>query len=131
MYESMFHPNHSLMLALKRYLIYIYGRSKDYSSEEDLAKKIKYCEDILAVCDVVMPGKDTWVIKFIKRIAGLTRERGLTLYELIIANIQSRSKQPEDMMDWIKDAQSCLQYEREGTFEFSVKSKIDYMLSYL
>ena len=47
------------MLTIKRHLIYIYGRYKDHCSEESLAKKIKYCEEILLVCDVVMPGKTT------------------------------------------------------------------------
>ena len=128
----MFHPSHSLMLTIKRHLIYIYGRYKDHCSEESLAKKIKYCEEILLVCDVVMPGKTTEEnIMCNLTILGLTRERGLTMYELIIANIQADVKQPEDMVEMIREAQSCLQFDREGSFEHSVKTKLDYMLQYL
>ena len=53
------------------------------------------------------------------------------MYELIIANIQADVKQPEDMVEMIREAQSCLQFDREGSFEHSVKTKLDYMLQYL
>ena len=40
----------------------------------------------------------------IKLYLGLTKERGLTLYEKIIATIQTGQKQPEDMIDLLQDS---------------------------
>ena len=57
--------------------------------------------------------------------------RGLTLYELIMASIQSGTKQPEDMVDLLEEADRCLQFEREGSFEFSIKKKIKLLLQYI
>ena len=73
MYGTVLHGTNSIILTIKRYLIYIYGRSSQCCTEEMLAKKIQFCGEILAVCDLVMPG--------------LTRERGLTLYELVMAQV--------------------------------------------
>ena len=73
MYGNVLHRTNSIILTIKRYLIYMYGRSSQFCTEEMLAKKIQFCGDILAVCDLVMPG--------------LTRERGLTLYELAMAQV--------------------------------------------
>ena len=74
MYGNVLHRTNSNILTIKRYLIYMYGRSSQFCTEEMLAKKIQFCGDILAVCDLVMPG--------------LTRERGLTLYELAMAQVR-------------------------------------------
>ena len=71
MYEKYFHPNHSLLLTIKRHLIYIYGRYRDqrvsctypdtrryadYCTPEMLAAKLNYCDQLLAVLDILMPG---------------------------------------------------------------------------
>ena len=71
MYEKYFHPNHSLLLTIKRHLIYIYGRYRgqcvsctyldkcryaDYCEPEMLAAKLNYCDQLLAVLDILMPG---------------------------------------------------------------------------
>ena len=117
MYGKSLHRSNSTVLTIKRHLIYIYGRSAEYCDEERLAKKIEFCEDILSACDVLMPG--------------LTKERGLTLYELIMATVQAQVKQPEDLLDLLKEAEKCLQFERKGTFEFVILSKVRLMLQYL
>ena len=56
MYEGCLHPRHSVLLTIKRHLIYIYGRSAQASQPEHLQRKIEYCRQILEACDVVMPG---------------------------------------------------------------------------
>ena len=56
MYSACFHPRHSLLLAVKRHLIYIYGRGPDSCAPEQLAAKLEYCDQLLAVLDTVMPG---------------------------------------------------------------------------
>ena len=56
MYEGCLHPRHSVMLGIKRYLIYIYGRAAEASQPEHLRRKIEYCTQILKACDLVMPG---------------------------------------------------------------------------
>ena len=56
MYSSCFHPRHSLLLTVKRHLIYIYGRGPDSCAPEQLAAKLEYCDQLLAVLDTLMPG---------------------------------------------------------------------------
>ena len=56
MYSACFHPRHALLLAVKRHLIYIYGRGPDSCAPEQLAAKLEYCDQLLAVLDIVMPG---------------------------------------------------------------------------
>ena len=80
-------------------------------------KKVEFCEDILATCDLVMPG--------------LTRERGLTLYEFIMASVQAQLKQPEQLRHLLEEAEQCLQFERKGTFEYFILSKVKLMMQYL
>ena len=117
MYQGCPPPRHALMLTIKRYLIYIYGRSRHASQPEHLERKIEYCGQILEACDMVMPG--------------MTRERGLTLYELVIASIASGGKQPEELGDKLRDAAACLQWVQCGTFEYRVRSRIQELLQYL
>ena len=117
MYGKSLHKCHSIVLTIKRHLIYIYGRAAEYCSEECLMKKVEFCEDILATCDLVMPG--------------LTRERGLTLYEFIMASVQAQLKQPEQLRHLLEEAEQCLQFERKGTFEYFILSKVKLMMQYL
>ena len=56
MYSACFHPRHSLLLTVKRHLIYIYGRGPDSCAPEQLAAKLEYCDQLLAVLDTLMPG---------------------------------------------------------------------------
>ena len=56
MYEGCLHPRHAVMLTIKRFLIYIYGRSPEASQPEHLQRKVEYCTQILEACDVLMPG---------------------------------------------------------------------------
>ena len=63
--------------------------------------------------------------------SGLTKERGLTMYELVVATIALGEKQPEELVDSLRDAAACLQWERSGTFEHRIKSKVQEMLQYL
>ena len=117
MYGTALHRTHSIILTIKRFLIYIYGRSSQFCSEERLAKKIQFCGDILAVCDLVMPG--------------LTRERGLTLYELAMAQVQSELEQPALIKQQLEEAERCLQFERPGTFEHLIQNKVKQLRQYL
>ena len=55
--------------------------------------------------------------------------RGLTLFELITASIQSGSKQLQEMENLLQEAERCLQFEKKGTFEFSIQNKVNYLLS--
>ena len=63
--------------------------------------------------------------------SGLTKERGLTLYELVVASLALGEKQPEELVDSLRDAAACLQWERSGTFEHRIKTKVQEMLQYL
>ena len=117
MYGSVLHQTNSIILTIKRFLIYIYGRSSQFCSEERLAKKVEWCEEILSVCDLVMPG--------------LTRERGLTLYELAMAQVQSQLGQSAQIKQQLEEAERCLQFERPGTFEHLIQNKVKQMKQYL
>ena len=71
------HPRHYLMIAVKRYLLYVYDHKNipsrlQCSPYEMLAKKAEYAHDILMMYDIICPG--------------ITKERGLTLFELFSAN---------------------------------------------
>ena len=68
MYEGCLHPRHSVMLTIKRYLIYIYGRSPEASQPEHLERKIEYCGQILEACDVVMPGVTRWATNHVLKV---------------------------------------------------------------
>ena len=59
-YGKIFHPNHHLLIATKRYLMYTLPLGLDL--------RIRLAKDILKVYDVILPG--------------LTKERGLTLFEI-------------------------------------------------
>ena len=109
--------SHSLMLAIKRHLIYIYGRNPELCTGSLLQRKIELCKELLKVYDVVVPG--------------LTKERGLTIYELYMAASQLGQGDEEQLLDLLKEADQCLEHERTGTFEYETRMKIKYMLHYL
>ena len=113
--KTTLYSSHSIMLAIKRHLIYIYGRNPEMCIGSLLIKKIEFCKELLKVYDVVVPG--------------LTKERGLTMYELYLSCTQLG--QGEDLLDLLKEAQQCLQHERKGTFEYEVRTKIKFMVQYL
>ncbi|KAJ1521110.1 hypothetical protein ONE63_002812 [Megalurothrips usitatus] len=76
-YKSVFHPRHALVLQLKHSLAQLYGRVDGYSLDELpdvlLERKMELCTENLDALAVVAPG--------------LTRVRGLTLYELHVPMI--------------------------------------------
>ncbi|XP_063243954.1 SET domain-containing protein SmydA-8 isoform X3 [Bacillus rossius redtenbacheri] len=71
-YRSVLHPRHSVVTGARLALSQLYGRAEGYHLDELpdilLERKADICRDLLAVADVVEPG--------------LTRLRGMTLYEL-------------------------------------------------
>lgn len=71
-YANVLHPNHYLFLGVKLYLSQLYGKIDGYiihnMSDELLIRKITICKDILKIFDILEPG--------------LTKLRGVTLYEL-------------------------------------------------
>ena len=105
--KSFLHSSHSIMLAIKRHIIYIYGRNPEVC--------MNFCKELLGVYDVVLPG--------------LTKERGLTMYELFVSC--SQLGQAEQLLDLLKEAKQCLEHEREGTFEYEVRAKVNLILQYM
>ncbi|XP_034245151.1 SET domain-containing protein SmydA-8-like [Thrips palmi] len=88
-YKSVFHPRHALVLQLKHGLAQIYGRVDGYSLDELpdilLERKMELCRENLAALDVVAPG--------------MSRIRGLTLYELHVPMIlHARSRFQADLL---------------------------------
>lgn len=113
---------HFIVTAIKRYLIYIYGRVPGrmlhQMSMEGALRKRTLCRDLLAIYDIIVPG--------------LTRERGLTLFELKSVEMYLVKKSLEGFFDLTKaeklkrlelcskllrESQECLQYESSDTFE--------------
>ena len=105
------HPNHSLMVAAKRYLL--------YQLEAGDPERMALAQEILAILDVLTPG--------------LTKERGLTLFEIHhgklrklksdlempISNDEAKQMQSrlEEIMHLGLAARQCLQFESPHTFE--------------
>lgn len=131
-YSKVLHPLHYLLTAIKRYLIYVYNHNSPKMSYEPsavLQKKLAYAMDILKMYDVVCPG--------------FTRERGLTLFEVFNVTFYAlklelrryedtgeavSADRKLDMVEalgqclgYIEETTGCLQFEREGTFEYMVK----------
>ncbi|KAK8742535.1 hypothetical protein OTU49_001941 [Cherax quadricarinatus] len=71
-YQYVLHPQHFHLVGIKHSLSQMYGRVAGYLlpdlSEAQLLRKVNCCRDLLQVLDVLDPG--------------ITRLRGLTLYEL-------------------------------------------------
>ena len=126
-YGQILHPQHYLMVAMKRYLLYGYSNT----DPDLLTKKLAYATDILAQYDTVCPG--------------LTKERGLTLFEVFRSSFQlaklefdhdeegggsltlEDAKRPHVMEGLaysqlcLEEAVKCLQHERPGSFEDMVR----------
>ena len=125
-YCKVLHPQHYLMVAIKRYLLYGYN----CADPNLLTKKLSYAMDILSQYDTVCPG--------------LTKERGLTLFEVFRASFQlakmefdqeegsgqlrlDSNKRPHVMEGLaysqlcLEEAVKCLQHERPGSFEDMVR----------
>ncbi|XP_059093239.1 SET domain-containing protein SmydA-8-like isoform X3 [Tigriopus californicus] len=113
---------HFIVTAIKRYLVYIYGRVPGrmlhQMSLEGALRKRTLCRDLLTTYDIIVPG--------------LTRERGLTLFELKSVEMYLVKKSLEGFLDLTKaeklerlelcskllrESQACLQYESSDTFE--------------
>jgi len=105
--KSFLYSSHSIILAIKRHIIYIYGRNPEVC--------MNFCKELLGVYDVVLPG--------------LTKERGLTMYELFVSC--SQLGQADQLLDLLKEAKQCLEHEREGTFEYEVRAKVNLILQYM
>jgi len=97
--KSFLYSSHSIILAIKRHIIYIYGRNPE-------------------VC-----------MNFCKELLGLTKERGLAMYELFVSC--SQQGQADQLLDLLKEAKQCLEHEREGTFEYEVRAKVNLILQYM
>ncbi|KAK4012629.1 hypothetical protein OUZ56_024870 [Daphnia magna] len=71
-YASLLHPNHYLFTSARQSLSQLYGRDERYLlntlTMEQLERKVSICQQLMAVADIVEPG--------------LTRIRGVTLYEM-------------------------------------------------
>ncbi|XP_046654958.1 uncharacterized protein LOC124348729 [Daphnia pulicaria] len=71
-HASLVHPNHFLFTSARQSLSQLYGRNEKYLlntlTMEQLERKVAICRQLLDVADVVEPG--------------LTRIRGVTLYEM-------------------------------------------------
>ena len=81
-------------------------------SPELVSRKAQFCEELLAVFDVVTPG--------------LTKERGLTLFELASVMLFRADKSAPDLKalrrceEILAEAVQCLRHERPETFEHFV-----------
>ena len=111
MHSSILHPTHYLMVAMKRYLMYLLDKSS--------LERIKLGTELLKVYDVITPG--------------LTKERGLTSFEIhsgLLRRIkcellhpiepdqcQKLLEQCRQSLEYGLQAQKCLQFERENSFE--------------
>ncbi len=113
-------PTNYLALSLKRHLVHLYGRTPGWRLNEALAeRKAGFCRELLSAFDVVAPG--------------LTKERGLTLFELVSVKLftfasNNNNNNSDDQVDLLKtclvdlkDAVACLENERPGTFEHMVR----------
>lgn len=118
--QSSLYPTHYLIIALKRHLIYAYGRIPGYFlnelSEESIRRKHSYCQEILTIYEVIAPG--------------FTKERGLTIFELCSVNLfllkQSLGSPEEkkrniqvlkEITKCLEEVINCLQYEKTCSFE--------------
>ena len=111
-------PTSHVVLALKRHLVYVYGRTPGRMLHqlppELVSRKRELCEDLMAVLDVITPG--------------LTKERGLTLFELasVILFRADKEEGPGGLKalrrceEILGEAVQCLRHERPETFEHFV-----------
>lgn len=78
-YQKLLHPNHFLLISLKESLIEKYGWLLSNKVEEldtsanVIDRKVKLCQDVLKVLDILQPG--------------MSRARAMLLYEIYITKI--------------------------------------------
>ncbi|KAG8322789.1 hypothetical protein J6590_015780 [Homalodisca vitripennis] len=124
-YSGILHRNHYLILGLKYTLSQLYGKSAGYlihqMTEAMLERKKQVCEDILQMFDVLEPG--------------LTRTRGLTMYELhapiMVLTIQRFENHKISKGDlcrslrrvaaYLRDCCKILKFESDKSQEGSIK----------
>lgn len=84
-YSQVLHPNHAFIMEAKKHLSVGYGRFPGFEIEnlstEKLKKKVALCREVLDVIAILEPGIST--------------QRGLTLYELWLAEIGLADKEKE------------------------------------
>ncbi|XP_069699600.1 SET domain-containing protein SmydA-8 [Periplaneta americana] len=120
-YRSVLHPKNAFLILLRCSLSQLYGRAEGYTMEDLpdilLERKVELCKDILSVADVIEPG--------------LSRLRGMTLYELhapvmLFARSQWRYKEIDDKKlrvrleeaeKYLKEAVDILKHEHPSTPE--------------
>jgi hypothetical protein len=120
-YRSILHPKHAFLMNLRCSLSQLYGHARGYSLEDLpdilLERKIEICKDVLSVADIIEPG--------------LSRLRGLTLYELhapamLFARNQWRYKEIDDkrlrvrleeVEKYLKEAVHILKFEHPSSPE--------------
>eukprot|EP00096_Caligus_rogercresseyi_P012954 TRINITY_DN5617_c0_g1_i1.p1 TRINITY_DN5617_c0_g1~~TRINITY_DN5617_c0_g1_i1.p1 ORF type:complete len:550 (+),score=73.83 TRINITY_DN5617_c0_g1_i1:42-1652(+) len=115
-------PTHYLVLSLKRYLIYAY---KNTSLNKNIIHRIRgYCESLLSVADVVTPG--------------LTKERGLTLYELKRLKLYELERTPHPDIEALRatsrslqHVMECLEHEDDDSFQASIREEAKVKLNQL
>ena len=97
---------HYVTLIAKRYLSQQY---KDYKSAAQMKAKDQLCSELLQVFDALDPG--------------LSQSRGLTLYQLSLAQLALNKMQPLShdgsnsvVRDNLSECIKCLQFEPEGSF---------------
>ena len=110
--EVVLWPSHAIMLATKRKLIYVYGKSRETSSLWHLQKKADFCQELVSAYSTVVPG--------------LTKERGLTMWELYLAT--SQQGREEGDLGLLEEAEPCLRHERPGSYEWKCWKKICWIL---
>ncbi|ENN81700.1 hypothetical protein YQE_01906, partial [Dendroctonus ponderosae] len=120
-YRNVLHPNHYLCLGIKIYLSQVYGRISGYIiqelDEKPLLRKKEICKEILSVFDVIEPG--------------LTRIRGVTLYEIhapvMILLTRQMESQPisknlikatlKEVLKYLIEAEIILSHEPKNSVE--------------
>lgn len=120
-YRSVLHPKHAFLITLRCSLSQLYGHAEGYLLDDLpdilLERKIEICKDILSVADVIEPG--------------LSRLRGMTLYELhvpvmLFARSQWRYKEIDDKQlrvrleeaeKYLKEAVDILKFEHPSSPE--------------
>jgi len=110
--EVVLWPLHAVMLATKRKLIYVYGKSRETSSLWHLQRKAEFCQELVSAYNLVVPG--------------LTKERGLTMWELYLAT--SQQGREEGDLNLLEEAEPCLRHERPGSYEWKCWKKICWIL---
>jgi len=105
-------PTHAAALQAKQRLLYVYGKARVTSTPGHLERKAAFCRELVELFSLVMPG--------------LTRERGLTMYELYITLSQLGREEGE--LWRLEEAHTCLRHERPGSYEGIVFTDATFLL---